>query len=219
MVESHTDGLRPPAIHVRICEADTDVTFRFAKLPDLRPQLIIFDFMLCTCASHESVIPPAHEVLQSALLLCFMFANGMATVHIMHGQDKKRFCMLVLSVAIAPCLKAVLLAGSQIRVEAFWQRISAKCGSMATQQSTTKTAAHSPAHQTQTPLGGLSLGPSTGWGVLGLGCPCLDCMLNTLVSPWSQILNGSNHGFLDFPTSLLILIETMHTCTAIRLLP
>ena len=114
-----------------------------------------------------------------------MFANGMATVHIMHGQVKKRFCMLVLSAAIAPCLKAVLLAGSQIRVEAFWQRISAKCGSMATQQSITKTAAHSPAHQTQTPLGGLSLGPSTGWGVLGLGCLCLDCMLNTLVSPWS----------------------------------
>ena len=115
---------------------------------------------------------------------------GMATVHIMHGQVKKQVRTLVLSAAIAPCLKAVLLAGSQIKVEAFCQRISAKCGSMATQQSTTKTAARSLAHQTQTLPGGLSLGPSTGWGVLGLGCPCLDCMLNTLVSPWSQVLMG-----------------------------
>ena len=94
--------------------------------------------------------------------------------------------MLVMSAAIASWLKAVFLAGSQIREEAFRQRISAKSGSMATQQLITKTAAHSLARQTRTLPGGLSLGPSTGWGVLGLGCPCLDCTLNTLVSPWSQ---------------------------------
>ena len=117
------------------------------------------------------------------LLQRFTLANGLATVYIMHDQVKERFCTLVLSSAVAPCLKAGLLAGSQIKEEAFWQRISAKFGNMATQQLIIKTAAHSPAHQTRTLPGGLSLGPSTGWGVLGLGCPCLDCMLNTLVSP------------------------------------
>ncbi|KAL0030420.1 hypothetical protein WJX79_003750 [Trebouxia sp. C0005] len=30
VVESHRDGLRPPAIHIRVCEADTDVTFRIS---------------------------------------------------------------------------------------------------------------------------------------------------------------------------------------------
>ncbi len=75
-----------------------------------------------------------------------------------------------------------LLAGSQIRAVAFCQKTSPRYGGTATPLSTTKPAKPSRAHQTWTLPGGLSQGPSTGWGAWGLGSPCPDCMLSTLVS-------------------------------------
>jgi len=189
VVESYRDGLRPPAIHIRICEADADVTFRFAKL-------IIFDSVLCSCASSEwSTSQPLHMMFPACSAAVFHRCkwHGNCAYHAWPIQATMMHTGVVSSGSALS--EAVLFAGYQIREEAFWQRISAKCGSMATQRLIIKTAAHSPAHQIRTLPGELSLGPSTGWGVLGLGCPCLDCTLNTLVSSWSQSPNGYNHGF------------------------